>query len=373
MRYIFTTCALNYYPNARLLAASAKAHLGDIKTVLMLADTYPGDLDFGDSDFDEVWPISELEQDLPNHMAWVFGHSVMELATAIKGFALKKLLDRKDCNSVLFLDPDCEIHSDLTVVYDQLYYKDIVLTPHCSLPHNRDEWVRFELNQHRVGAFNLGFLGVRNSAEGKKFADWWWHRLQRHCVIDAERHLFTDQKWIDLVPSYFDHVGVIRRPTLNLARWNTFQREVTRDESGAVFVDGLPLDFAHFSGFLKIGSQNLGMYDVASEPWVNDKSVLDGLSLNYAERLNEYQQKEACRKDWSLAYYRDGKKIQDAHRRVYKMTPALQSRFPKPLEGGDDFLAALESRLNPAGASVSTSEKPQAKDGGSVGKPLFQG
>lgn len=348
MRYLFTTCALNYYPNARLLAASAKAHLGDIKTVLMLADNYPSDLDFSDSDFDEVWPMSELEQDLHNHMAWVFGHSVMELATALKGFVLKKLLEREDCESVLFLDPDCEIYSDLTVVFDKLYTKDIVLTPHCSLPHVKDDWVRFEINQHRVGAFNLGFLGVRNSAEGKKFADWWWHRLQRHCVIDAGRHLFTDQKWIDLVPSYFDHVGVIRRPTLNLARWNTFQREITSDASGAVFVDGLPIDFAHYSGFFKIGSQNLGMYDVASEPWIKGKDVLDRMSRSYAERLREYQKKPACQNDWLLGRYSNGQEISDTHRRVYKMNPRLRARFPKPFVGGEAFLAALDEILNPA-------------------------
>ncbi|MGX0978717.1 hypothetical protein ACSSVY_004457 [Roseovarius sp. MBR-51] len=345
MRYIFTTCALNYYPNARLLAASAKAHLGDVKTVLMLADTYPRDLDFGDSDFDEVWPISELEQDLPNHMAWVFGHSVMELATAIKGFVLKKLLERKDCESALFFDPDCEIHSDLTVVFDKLHTKDIVLTPHSCLPHTQDDWIKFEMNQHRVGTFNLGFLGVRNSGEGKKFADWWWHRLQRHCVIDAERHLFTDQKWIDLVPSYFDHVGVIRRPTLNVARWNTFQREITRDASGTIFVEGLPLDFVHYSGFMKVGTQNRGMYDVASEPWIKGKHVLDQMSESYAERLFEYQQKPTCQNDWTLGRYRSGQKISDWERRVYKMTPALSAQFPQPFEGGKAFWAALSARM----------------------------
>jgi hypothetical protein len=345
VRYLFTSCALNYYPNARLLAASAKKHIPNIKTVLMLADSYPDNLDFSDSEFDEVWPLSKLEQDLPNHMAWVFGHSVMELATAIKGFILKELLQRDDCESVVFLDPDCEVHSDLSVVFDKLYYKDIALTPHTCLPHTRDEWVRFEMNQHRVGAFNLGFLGVRNSAEGQRFADWWWHRLQRHCVIDAERHLFTDQKWIDLVPSYFDHVGVIRRPTLNLARWNTFQRKITRDDNGSIFVDGLPLDFIHYSGFMKVGAQNLGMYDVASAQWIDGKEVLDQLSRSYADRLVEYQQKAPCRNDWTLGYYANGQEIEDAQRRIYKMTPALASKFPKPFEGGDEFLAELESRL----------------------------
>lgn len=343
MRYIFTTCAMNYFPNARLLAKSAKAHLGNVRTILMLADSYPLELDFDDSGFDEVWPLSELEQDLPNHMSWVFRHTVMELATAIKGFVLKKLLEREDCEAAVFLDPDCEIHSDLSVVFERLETKDIALTPHSCLPHVRDEWVRFEMNQHRVGAFNLGFLAVRNSAEGKKFASWWWHRLQRHCVIDAERHLFTDQKWIDLVPSYFDHVGVIRRPTLNLARWNTFQRETTRDARGTIFVDGLPLDFIHYSGFMKVGTQNRGMYDVASEPWVKGKEVLDDMSHSYAARLLEYQQKPDCQNDWTLGRYTDGEKISDAQRRVYRMTPPLWKRFPRPFEGGADFFAAVKT------------------------------
>jgi hypothetical protein len=354
---------MNYYPNARLLAASAKAHIPGLKTVLMLADSYPKDLDFSDSDFDEVWRLSELEKDIPNHQAWVFGHGVMELATALKGFVIKELFEREDCESTIFLDPDCEVHSDLSVVYERLETKDIVLTPHTCLPHTRDEWVRFELNQHRVGAFNLGFLGVRNSPDGRRFADWWWHRLQRHCVIDAERHLFTDQKWIDLVPSYFDHVGVIRRPTLNLARWNTFQRKVSKDKHGNVYVDGLPLDFIHYSGFMKVGSQNLGMYDVASEEWIRGKGVLDELSRSYAARLIEYQQMPACHRDWTLGSYHNGQPIPDAHRRIYKTAPALASQFPEPFRGDESFLGELKRRYAPTTDPVTASSRLNQPEG----------
>ena len=364
MKYLFTTCALNYYPNARLLARSASKHLGNVKKILMIADEFPRGIDFGDSDFDEVWPISEIEKDIPNHMAWVYGHTVMELSTAIKGFVLSKLLARSDCESVIFLDPDCEIHSDLSVVYESLESNDIVLTPHTCLAHTRDKWVRFELNQHRVGTFNLGFLGVRNSEEGRHFAAWWWHRLQRHCVIDETRHLFTDQKWVDLVPSYFDNFDVLRQPTLNLARWNSFQRHVSLSNDGKVLVDGNTLDFIHYSGFLKIGAQNLGLYDSASEPWVQEKSVLDELTKSYANRLAGYQREPDCAKDWALARYSNGRIIAEADRRAYKMDPKLLQTYPNPFDSGD----SLPEALNIARQKPPEKNQPKSEMGKLLGK-----
>ena len=37
-----------------------------------------------------------------------------------------------------------------------------------------------------------------------KFANWWNNRLQLYCYDDIPRGIFTDQRWVDLAPAYFD-------------------------------------------------------------------------------------------------------------------------------------------------------------------------
>lgn len=359
MLYCFTTCAFNYVPNAVLLGQSLAKHLPDARRVLLITDALPQGYDSSWIGFDEVWTLNDLKSDIEHVMPWVFGHTVMELATAVKGFVLTKLLARKDCDAAIFFDPDCELHSGVPRVIEALQTHDILLTPHTCLPHLNADWIGFEINQHRVGAFNLGFLAVANTEAGREFATWWWDRLQRHCIIDPSRHLFTDQKWIDLVPSYFDRVAVLRDSTMNVARWNTFQRVLGFGETGEVLVDGKPLDFIHYSGFMKIGSNNMGLYDVLSKPWVKDIEVLDALTQDYASRLHPYQSKPECGADWSLMRYRNGETIPLEHRRAFKANPALWQNFSDPFEGSEAFLEKMEELC--ADKSSRTKEKASKK------------
>ena len=52
------------------------------------------------------------------------------------------------------------------------------------------------------GVFNLGFVGVRNCSEGRRFARWWAQRLLKYCHDDLPAGLFTDQKWVNLAPCF---------------------------------------------------------------------------------------------------------------------------------------------------------------------------
>ena len=59
--------------------------------------------------------------------------------------------------------------------------------------------------------------------------------------------MFTDQRWVDFVPSFFDH-HILKDPGYNVAYWNLHGREVFSD-GDRYLVDGVPLRFFHFSGF----------------------------------------------------------------------------------------------------------------------------
>src|SRR6185295_17596714 len=133
-------------------------------------------------------------------------------------------------------------------VLARLEQAQIVLTPHLTgrLDDGRNP---SELAILQSGSYNLGFIALNRSEETRRFVEWWQSKLLRDCVVDIPRGLFTDQKWIDLVPGMYGGVAVERDPGWNVAYWNLNHRTVTRAADGSFHVDGRPLLFFHFSGF----------------------------------------------------------------------------------------------------------------------------
>ncbi|MEM9421885.1 MAG: glycosyl transferase, partial [Pseudomonadota bacterium] len=223
MLYIFTTCALNFVPCAKILAKSVRETMPDARMVLALSDRKPNGFRLEDEGFDEVLYLDDFIDRIENPLGWAFGHTIMELATALKPFTAAKLMERDDCDAVMFFDPDCVVLEPMEEMRAALQEHSVLLTPHASDLHENDKWTFFEKNQLKVGAFNLGFFALRNSEEGRAVASWWRHRLKEGCVIDPSEGLFTDQKWMDLLPCYTNDLKVMRQPHYNVARWNTFQ------------------------------------------------------------------------------------------------------------------------------------------------------
>ena len=132
------------------------------------------------------------------------------------------------------------------------------------------------------GVYNLGFIGVGPSAV--PFLRWWEERLMRDAISAPEQMLFTDQRWVDFVPSYFDH-HIIRDPGFNVAYWNLDARKISKDED-RYLVNGQPLRFFHFSGYRPETPWILSKY-VASSPRVllSEQPVLLELCQGYSDSL----------------------------------------------------------------------------------------
>ncbi|WP_141701034.1 hypothetical protein [Methyloceanibacter methanicus] len=345
MIYFYSCCALNFVPAARVLFESLKQQFPDCRTVLGLADQFPDGLESETLGIDEIWSLDEMVSEMEQPRGWVFRHNVMELATALKPFMLDRLLKRDDCEAAIFLDSDCVVFTPLSPVFDALERASIILTPHICRPHERDEWIFFELNPHKVGIFNLGFIAVKNTETGKRFASWWKHRLRRHCLIEHERGLFTDQKWIDYVPAYFDDHEILRQPTLNFARWNSYQRDISRSDSGVILIDGNPAEFIHFSGFYKVGGYVKGLYDQATKPFCNDVALLDELTDWYAGKLKRDAERPVFSGPWHFGYYDDGTEVSQQERKFFRSNDALMQRFPDPFAtaGNNSFKTYYDS------------------------------
>lgn len=359
---IFTSVTRQYTAKARILGQTLKQHHPDATLVLLSV----GDLAEGHGalePWDVVLPLTDLP--LPDPRQLCFKYNVTELCTAVKPVAARHLMDAFGADRVLYLDPDIAVFDSLTPLENLLDSASILLTPHVLEPEVDQQCIVMgEVLFLKRGAFNLGFFGVRNDDTGRRFLSWWNDRLMDFCLDDAhEQHalqahyaligLFTDQKWIDLVPSLFDRHHIVRDPGYNVATWNLSHRAITRDTTGHWLVNGQPLRFFHFSG-VDSGAHR-EVLDVVVE--VNSSAALAyDISDWYLRRLA--QEGDATYSDfpYTFATYDDGTPIPAAHRRLYALDRSARERFPDPfrVDGASCFRDWAVERLSPSGVAQAT-------------------
>jgi len=218
----FTIVSNNYRHFARTLVASVRAHSPEIDAFVAVCD---GPL-LAPDPRDGYTEISIRELGLPQFDRFTFQYTILELNTAIKPWVFAALFAR-GYERVIYFDPDIKLYGSVAPVLARLEQAQIVLTPHLTgrLDDGRNP---SELAILQSGSYNLGFIALDRSEETRRFVEWWQSKLLRDCVVDIPRGLFTDQKWIDLVPGMYGGVAVERDPGWNVAYWNLNHRTVTR-------------------------------------------------------------------------------------------------------------------------------------------------
>lgn len=327
--YVYTSIAPNYLPKARVLASLVKRHNPDARFCVWVADFERPEWSGSAEEIDEVIPLSELPLD--NVRSWTFKHSLVELCTAIKGFALCDLLSRPDCTAAFYFDPDIIVLSDLEELAVEFSRGSVLLTPHLTEPErNLEAVLDNECSALRHGIYNLGFLAVRNDPEGKRFAQWWASRLASLCYDDIPMGLFTDQRWIDLAPGFFEAVRIVRNPGWNVATWNLTHRQVDGSWQRGFRVNGdTPLRFFHFSG-LDSGAQ-LAML----KKYGATMPALFELRKWYLEECDRLAANMPIEDDWKLGRFSNGEPIALEHRLLYRQREDLQLAFPDPYAAAD--------------------------------------
>jgi lipopolysaccharide biosynthesis glycosyltransferase len=323
--HLFTSITSNYIPKARVLANSAKRMHPEYQFHLMLCDELPPDFNLSEEPFDTVIQIADLE--IPDEKSWVFKHNIVELCTAVKGRAAQTILEKYNPDGVIYFDPDIVIFSSLESLTENLFRTSILLTPHLTQPENSLQAILDnEVCALRHGIYNLGFLGVRNTETGHEFLKWWADRLLELCYDDKEQGIFTDQRWADLVPAFFEDYIILREPTYNVATWNLSHRHATGTLESGVLINGKPLCFYHFSGF-DSGAQEimLSRYGVGSP-------ILFELRQWYIQECEKMNQSDLGKRECIYARFSNGEKITPVHRRLYKLRSDLQAAFPDPFD-----------------------------------------
>lgn len=336
---VYTSCALNYLPKARVLAESLATAEPAASLTLCLNDQPPHWLDLSAEPFDRIW----LPEDLGYDRAWIFEHDVMELCTAVKGRALLRLFEEEEPDLVIYLDPDVLVCRPLALISEWLGDASVGLVPHITAPEETDIGIELtELSVAAHGVYNLGHLVVRRDARGRAFARWWAARLDRYCFDDRARGLFTDQRWVDLVPAIFEGVKILKEPGLDVASWNLSHREIRQTRPGdlaAFEVNGRPLVTYHFSG-----TGPSGTHARVRSIFAPEQAAAAEIERCYEEAIARHGQAELAGLPPAHDFFDDGTPVTREARLLYRRHADLREAFPDPYAcppGRPSYLAWL--------------------------------
>lgn len=161
------------------------------------------------------------------------------LRWALKPVFVNILLE--DYDKVFYCDNDLHFYNDFSFLDELSDHKTMCVSPHWrTIRHNIDgEW---EYN-YKHGLYNGGFFIVTKA--GQPILNWWSEMCIHRCTADNDP-TYVDQKYLDVVPLYFDNVEIIRHKGCNVAAWNlTYSRRQLKN--GKVMCGGDDIVFIHYS------------------------------------------------------------------------------------------------------------------------------
>lgn len=340
MTYYFTSITSNYLAKARVLCKSLKQFNPDCKFALGISDDLPEHVSIDSEPFDLILFTDHIDI-IPQKELFFFMHSVTEICTAVKPAIALTLMLKYNAEKVVYLDPDIMVFSALDELEGLLDTHSMIFTPHQTDFEDDNRYiVSNEILFLKRGTYNLGFFAVRRDETGIRFLNWWHSRLMRYCFDDDYEllnllspsgllGLFTDQKWIDLVPAFFDGYYVLKAPGYNVSTWNMTRRVIKRIGQDGYTINGLPLFFFHFSGYDSGGHHN----EMLEAMRYNPENV-DALHLTkqYELALSMNGQEAVERIPYKYTLYSNGKLISKAERKILHIRNDLWEQFPNPFD-----------------------------------------
>ncbi len=351
MNAIFTIVAKNYIGLAQVLEQSVRAH-SKADFFIFVAD------DFAADNQPEI-PIPSnvviskkvlaIKEDLWNEMA--FKYNLVEFCTAIKPSCFSYLFQEKKYDKVIFVDPDVYFFNNPDLLFAEMGDHSIMLTPHIlelqkEFKGDYPDYL-FLVN----GTFNLGFLALSNTSSSSSFLDWWHNRLQQFCFFDFEKGMATDQKWINMLPSFFSgkELLISFNKGLNVAPWNYHERKVLKENNQLVVVkrddhtDPVPLIFVHFSGYNynSFIQKNIDHKNESSSKFEDYNIVFD----TYANALIKSSFASFHTFSYTYTFFNNGTNIISLNRRMYRVLLQEGKGFANPFEvGKDTYFELLKQR-----------------------------
>lgn len=243
-RVACTIAAKGYLAYARALARSFRQVHPDVPFVVLLADRVDGYFDPAAEDF-ELLTLDDLE--IPHVERFRFHYAQQPLTYACTPYLIAALR-RRGYARIVFFKQETLVLAPVDPFFDRLDEHAIVLTPHLVEPLTGADRAARELNILQSGVYNVGMLGAGDHAVVDAFLEWWQDRVYTGCRHAVPEGMHFEQRWLDLAPSFFDGVHLLRDAAYNVAHWNLPDRRVTL-ANGEVLVNGVPCRVFRFSGY----------------------------------------------------------------------------------------------------------------------------
>jgi hypothetical protein len=309
---IFTACSVNYLGKAAAMALSALDHHPDYDIVILVADG-KRPVDISDARIRLLWA-----EDLcfPAYLQSAFKYNIIEFNTALKPFATLYLLASYE--RVIYLDPDVCVFAPLVTVHAGLDKYDSVFTPHSLSPYD-GVGRPADRDLLRFGSSNLGFFAVRRSNAALQMLRWWHERCRLECFYEPQLGLGVDQKWIDLAFAFFDGMGLLKDPGLNVAFWNLHERQLSHTDTGWLVNGSYTLSFVHFSSF--VDADDLAVADKQTRHVVGSRPDFSQAGNVYREYLQRGRALvKVADTRYSYGQFDNGATVSPALRRFYAVS-----------------------------------------------------
>ncbi|PYF75458.1 hypothetical protein [Pedobacter nutrimenti] len=327
----FTIVAKNYIGLARILEKSFKDNNPETDFFVFVVDEFDDMTNATNLPDNLIFARSILEIPDDKWIDMSFKYDLTEFCTSIKPTCFMHLLKRTEYEKIIYLDPDIYVYNSFDVIFKMLDEQSIVITPHFSIIQDIHLGETPERDLMGNGVFNLGFCAIKRSEIAKRMLTWWSERLFDKCYIDSYETYFTDQKWMDFLPCFFnsDELLVTRHLGMNIAPWNFFERKIFL-KNEKLFVTSrnretdtekvvLPVLFVHYSGYnyneLKKG--NVIQNNIASLKKYEDVELLTNF---YARAIqeNSFIFDEFIKEKYKYGVFDNGVTIKKIHRRLYR-------------------------------------------------------
>lgn len=254
----FTICAKNYIGLALALEKSIKAHNNDVDFLIFVADEFSDEEKINDLPDNIIVAKDTISISQGQWSQMSFKYDLTEFCTSIKPSCFKYVFEKFNPDACIYFDPDILVFNSLDTIYNKLEQNSMIVTPHITTIQDQYTGKLNERNLLYSGMFNLGFLALKRDEYSKKMLDWWEIRLEDRCFQNMMENYFTDQKWMDFLPSFFPNQLLISHDLgLNVAPWNFYEREIVNKDNRFFVKNRIkkevdtvyPLTFVHFSGY----------------------------------------------------------------------------------------------------------------------------
>ncbi|ASA19857.1 hypothetical protein [Paenibacillus donghaensis] len=277
---IGTVVTMSGLPKAILMANSVKQHMPHVKIAVCVVEeniSKDGYL----PEIDRIFTAKELSDyvGFKDFERYIFKFNSLQCAAAMKGQLIKYLLEAyPEEQHIVYFDPTMYVFKPLTELEQMLSHYDVVLTPHHLEPSEPWDCSR-EIGTLQDGTFHSGLVAVKNSQEGRSFANWWLNIIAGDFEGQSNT-IFTDQPYLNFVPAYFN-AGILRHPGYQLAFWNLHEssRKLYQENGQYLLTNRVPLCCTNLSNFL-------GLLDYCLEKLVPDHTTYTILWNDYKEWLS---------------------------------------------------------------------------------------